>query len=101
MSYVNALIARFQDELSWSQAGIGRVITHQVGSAHRRALFGRLELDPALDFSTFERLGNTGSAALPTALSLAVEEGAVRAGQKVALLGIGSGLACLMLGAEW
>jgi 3-oxoacyl-[acyl-carrier-protein] synthase-3 len=93
--------ARFLAELGWTRGDLARVVTHQVGVAHRRALFQRLELDPALDHSTFETLGNTGSAALPTALSLALEEGAITAGARVALLGIGSGLHCLMLGAEW
>jgi 3-oxoacyl-[acyl-carrier-protein] synthase-3 len=32
---------------------------------------------------------------------MAVEAGAVTAGSKVALLGIGSGLNCLMLALEW
>ncbi len=93
--------ARFLDELSWTRADIERVVTHQVGSAHRRALFERLELDPALDFPTVADLGNTGSAALPLSLSLALEAGLVRAGQRVALLGIGSGLHSLMLGIRW
>jgi 3-oxoacyl-[acyl-carrier-protein] synthase III len=88
-------------ELDWTRPSIERVITHQVGSAHRRALFEALELDPALDFPTVETLGNTGSAALPTSLSMAVEAGHVRPGQHVALLGIGSGISSLMLGARW
>jgi 3-oxoacyl-[acyl-carrier-protein] synthase-3 len=92
--------APFLTALDWSREGVARVVTHQVGSAHRRLLFERLELDLALDHPTFERLGNTGSAALPTALSLALEERALRAGERVALLGIGSGLHCLMLGLE-
>ena len=93
--------ARFLRELGWSRADVERVVTHQVGSAHRRRLFEKLELDPARDFSTFETLGNTGSAALPTALSLALEAGRIERGERVALLGIGSGLHCLMLGAQW
>lgn len=93
--------ARFLAELGWERGALARVVTHQVGSAHRRLLFERLELDPALDFATFETLGNTGSAALPTALSLSLEAGRIRAGERVALLGIGSGLHCLMLGAQW
>lgn len=93
--------ARFLNELGWRREELGRVVTHQVGSAHRRLLFERLELDLGLDFATFETLGNTGSAALPSALSMAIEAGAIAPGQRVALLGIGSGLHCLMLGAEW
>ena len=39
--------------------------------------------------------------ALPATLAKAVEAGAVTEGTKVALLGIGSGLNCLMLALEW
>ena len=92
--------ALLQAELGWTQASIERVVTHQVGSAHRRALFARLELDPALDFPTVETLGNTGSAALAISWSLARESGFLRAGQRLALFGIGSGLHCAMLGVE-
>ncbi len=78
-----------------------RYICHQVGSTHRRKLYETLGLDEAKDFSTFERLGNTGSVALPITLAKAIEAGAVRAGDRVGLLGIGSGLNCLMLAVEW
>ena len=78
-----------------------RYICHQVGSTHRRKLYETLGLDLAKDHSTFERLGNTGSVALPATLADATETGAVRAGDRVGLLGIGSGLNCLMLALEW
>lgn len=78
-----------------------RYICHQVGSTHRRKLYEALGLSEAKDFSTFERLGNTGSVALPVTLAEAVTAGAVREGDRVALLGIGSGLNCLMLALEW
>ena len=78
-----------------------RTLCHQVGSTHRRKLYEALGLDPARDFSTFETLGNTGSVALPATLAAAVDAGAVRAGDRVALLGIGSGLNSLMLALDW
>ncbi len=78
-----------------------RFICHQVGSTHRRQLYETLNLDVARDFSTFETLGNTGSVALPATLAAAVDAGAVQAGDRVGLLGIGSGLNCLMLALEW
>ncbi|HEX2855407.1 MAG TPA: 3-oxoacyl-ACP synthase III [Opitutaceae bacterium] len=82
-------------------AAFDRFICHQVGSVHRRKLYESLGIDLAKDFSTFEVLGNTGSVALPATLAAAVEAGAVREGNRVALLGIGSGLNCLMLALEW
>lgn len=78
-----------------------RFICHQVGTVHRRKLYETLGLDLAKDFSTFETLGNTGSVALPATLATAVQAGAVREGDRVGLLGIGSGLNCLMLALEW
>ncbi len=82
-------------------ASFDRFVCHQVGSVHRRKLYETLGLDLARDFSTFETLGNTGSVALPATLAAAVEAGAVRDGDRVGLLGIGSGLNCLMLALEW
>jgi len=100
----NALAARtfeaFLPEMGWSRADVDRIVTHQVGSVHRKLLFETLGLDPARDFPTVETLGNTGSAALPVAFAMAEEAGFLRPGQRVAMLGIGSGLSCLMLGVE-
>jgi len=101
----NALAARtyaaFLEELGWRHAEVERCITHQVGSAHRRLLLQTLAFEPERDFPTVETLGNIGSVSLPLSLSLAVEAGQDRSGQRVALLGIGSGLNCMMLGVDW
>lgn len=84
------------------QGGVfDRFVCHQVGSVHRRKLYETLGIELAKDFSTFETLGNTGSVALPATLATAVEAGAVKEGDRVGLLGIGSGLNCLMLALEW
>lgn len=91
----------FTVETGYDAATADRFICHQVGSTHRRKLYEALGLDLAKDFSTFETLGNTGSVALPATLAKAVEAGEVREGTKVSLLGIGSGLNCLMLALEW
>jgi len=101
----NALAQRtwreFERELGWSRDDVDRIVTHQVGAAHRRLLFETLELDTARDFPTVETLGNVGSVSLPVSFALAVEEGFIRDGDRVAMLGVGSGLHCLMLGVQW
>lgn len=96
-----ATFARFLDELSWRRTDVGRTICHQVGAAHRRQMFQALELDERLDFSTFETLGNTGAAALPITMALAAQSGWLAPGERVALLGIGSGINCQMIGVQW
>lgn len=92
---------RFLADVGWSGDEIDKVVAHQVGRAHRKTLYEALGLDEKLDFSTLEFLGNTGSAALPVTAALAVERGHIQPGDRVAMLGIGSGINVLMLGVEW
>jgi acyl-CoA:acyl-CoA alkyltransferase len=93
--------ARFLSQADWQREEISKTICHQVGVAHRKLLFESLALETKLDYSTFEVLGNTGAAALPLTLALAAEAGHVQANDRVALLGIGSGINCQMLAVEW
>ena len=71
--------------LNWTNTDVDKAFTHQVGKAHRRLLYERLELDPALDFSTVEFLGNTGAVALPMTAAIGIERGHVQPGDRVAL----------------
>ncbi len=92
---------KFTSECGWDKADFKRFVCHQVGSTHRRKLYESLGLDLEKDFSTFETLGNTGSVALPSTLAIADEQAVVKSGDRIGLLGIGSGLNCLMLAVEW
>ena len=96
-----AAFARFCDALGWTPADVDKTFCHQVGKAHRKLLLQTLGLDPAIDYATFPWLGNTGAVALPTAAAVGIERGHVRSGDRVALLGIGSGINVVMLGLEW
>ena len=74
-------------------------INHQVGIHHRDFLYRELELDLTKDHTTFDRYGNTGSAALPLTLFKASQK--FRAGDKIKLMGIGSGLHNLVMELKW
>lgn len=91
----------FLAELDWTPEDIDRVICHQVGEAHRKTILETLGIDSGKDFCTFPHLGNMGTAALPVTATIAADRGVLQAGQRVAFLGIGSGLNCMMLGWEW
>jgi 3-oxoacyl-[acyl-carrier-protein] synthase-3 len=91
----------FLDTLGWQKARIDKTFCHQVGRAHQKLLFETLGLDPRIDYVTFDRLGNTGAVALPTAAAIGIEQGRLAPGDRVALLGIGSGINVLMLGLDW
>jgi 3-oxoacyl-[acyl-carrier-protein] synthase-3 len=60
-----------------------------------------LGIDFARDFSTYETLGNIGTVSVPITTAIAHESALLRKGDRVAMLGIGSGLNCMMLGVEW
>jgi 3-oxoacyl-[acyl-carrier-protein] synthase-3 len=92
---------RLLDATSWRASDVDRVICHQVGAAHRREVLSALGVDEARDYSTFETLGNIGTVSVPITAALAHEAGFLRSGDRVAMLGIGSGLNCLMLGLTW
>lgn len=92
---------KFSSNAGWNMADVDRFFCHQVGSAHAKLLFDKLELDSEKNFETLETLGNVGSVSAPITMALAIENGAFQPGQKGALLGIGSGINCLMLGVEW
>ena len=87
--------------LGWANTDVNRFFCHQVGHMHQKLLYETLAIDLDKDFSTLEYLGNTGASSLPCGLALGAEKGFLNKGDKVALLGIGSGLNSLMLGVEW
>ena len=91
----------FTAELAWRPGDIDVFFCHQVGQAHARLLFESLQLDPARNFETLAFMGNTGSVSAPCTMAMGIEQAAFRPGQRAALLGIGSGINCLMLGVEW
>jgi 3-oxoacyl-[acyl-carrier-protein] synthase-3 len=91
----------FLAETGWTRDQLHKTCCHQVGSAHRKRLLEALSLDAAIDFATYETLGNTGSAAVPVTLAMAIEAGHLQPKDHAALLGIGSGVNVLMLALEW
>jgi len=96
-----ATFAPFLMESGWRREEINRIVCHQVGSAHRKLMLESLELDLQRDFATLDWLGNTGSVALPITMAIGCQRGVVQADDRVALLGIGSGINCLMLATQW
>jgi 3-oxoacyl-[acyl-carrier-protein] synthase-3 len=84
-------------EFDWS--AMDRYISHQVSKVHLTAICRALDIDPALAPSTFPERGNIGPAAVP--ITLALEADTLQAGDRVLLMGIGSGLSACALELEW
>lgn len=92
---------QFSGKRGWQAADIDRFFCHQVGSAHAKLLFEKLGLPPEKNFETLQILGNVGSVSAPITMAMAIEQGVFHSGQRGAMLGIGSGINCMMLGVEW
>lgn len=91
----------FSGAAGWTAEEIDGFFCHQVGTAHARLLFERLGLDIGRNFETLATLGNVGSVSAPITMAQAMEQGVFGPGHRGALLGIGSGINCLMLGIDW
>lgn len=89
------------DTLKWDHGTPTHVFTHQVSRSHQDKILEILNLADRKTYSEISWLGNTGSVAAPLSLILAAESGKLKAGDHIAILGIGSGLNTMMLGVEW
>ena len=87
--------------LGWKPELLDLLVLHQVSAVHTMTLCTTLGLDPMKAVLTYPEYGNIGPAAVPFTLSKAVELGRTARGQRVALMGIGSGLNCAMFELRW
>ncbi|GAB4170053.1 MAG: 3-oxoacyl-ACP synthase III [Wenzhouxiangellaceae bacterium] len=87
--------------LGWVMHDLDHIVIHQVSKAHTESFIKRFGVHSERVYRIFPRLGNIGPASIPTVLARIVEEGRVRPGDKIALMGIGSGLNCSMAEVVW
>jgi 3-oxoacyl-[acyl-carrier-protein] synthase III len=76
-------------EFDWAQ-GMDRYVIHQISQVHTEALCRRLAIDPERVPRTFPTRGNIGPASVPFTLASQVDS--LEPGDRVLLMGIGSGL---------
>lgn len=88
-------------EFGWTAETFDRLICHQVSAANTKKLCGTLGLNENALVLTYPDYGNMGPAAVPFTLDLAREKNIMRPGDRVCLMGIGSGLCCGMMEIRW
>jgi 3-oxoacyl-[acyl-carrier-protein] synthase III len=76
-------------EFDW-EGSVDWFVAHQTSTVHLRAMAGALGVDPARFPLTVETYGNMGPAAVPFTLARSADR--MRPGDRILLLGIGSGL---------
>jgi acyl-CoA:acyl-CoA alkyltransferase len=85
-------------EFDWAQ-GMTRYVMHQVSKVHTQAMCDHFAIDPVLVPRTFPTRGNLGPASVP--FTLAGEADSLVDGDRVLLMGIGSGLNASCLEIAW
>jgi len=83
----------------WDWSSMNRYITHQVSSIHTDSIIRAVGLDRSRVPTTFPTLGNIGPASVP--ITLDREQANLRDGDRVLLVGVGSGLNTAMLELAW
>lgn len=87
--------------LGWVVEEVDEFVIHQVSKVHTQAMVEAFGIDPKKVLTIFGEHGNIGPASVPIVLSKLREMGRLKKGDRVALLGIGSGLNCSMAEVVW
>ena len=87
--------------LGWVAEELDEFVIHQVSLVHTNAFIKAFGIDPKKVLTIFAEHGNIGPASVPIVLSKLREMGRLKKGDRVALLGIGSGLNCSMAEVVW
>jgi acyl-CoA:acyl-CoA alkyltransferase len=85
-------------EFGWDD-DISRYFLHQISQVHTDAICERLKIDPELVPRSFPEFGNIGPASV--AFTLAGEADSLAPGDRVLLMGIGSGLNASCIEVRW
>ena len=83
----------------WSWSGMDRYVMHQVSDVHTNAIVKAIGIDRSRVPLTYPTLGNVGPASIP--ITLASQEDSLKGGDRVLLMGVGSGLNTAMMEIAW
>lgn len=86
-----------EEDFDWDD--VQHYVMHQVSTVHCEAMIGRLGLDAAKAPLTFPTRGNIGPAAIP--ITLAMHQDKIQRGDRVILLGMGSGINAAAAELRW
>ncbi len=76
----------------WDPQAVDTYVVHQVSKVHTRAVCDTLGLDIDRFPLIYPEFGNIGPAGVPTVLSRSVQDGTISSGDRVMLMGVGSGI---------
>jgi 3-oxoacyl-[acyl-carrier-protein] synthase-3 len=90
-----------EQSLGWAPGCIDVVVAHQVSKKVLARAVKATGLSADQFVSTFSYLGNVAAASAGIALSIAEKQGRLQPGKRVALVGFGSGINCIVAEVMW
>jgi len=89
------------DEFGWRIEDFDHCVLHQVSKVHTEQFCQIVGLDIDSVFRLYPYFANIGPAGVPIVLSKLNDEGRLKSGDRIAVMGIGSGLNCTMAELRW
>ncbi len=96
-----AMFPPFIDNLGWHRNEIKACASHQASTSQIQRMAGYMDVDPALFVETVSTLGNLISGNVVVGLHLLAQRQQVKAGDKLVLIGGGSGIVGSHAGLIW
>jgi 3-oxoacyl-[acyl-carrier-protein] synthase-3 len=82
-------------------ADVSLIIPHQANARIIAAAARSMKLDENCFMSNLDRYGNTSAASIPIALCEAIQQGRVKTGDNIVLVGFGGGLSWASMAIKW
>ena len=89
------------ERMAWHQKDFAHYLLHQVGETHLNKVIKAMGVDPDKVPRFYQTYGNTGPASIPLAMAKMDAENRLSAGDRIGLMGIGSGINCSMMEVLW
>ncbi len=90
-----------REKLGWAIHEMDAIVMHQISKVHTEKMAKMFGVDLEKVHRIFPEFGNIGPASVPMVLSRIAREGKLKKGDRIALMGIGSGLNCSMAEVIW
>lgn len=89
------------EKMAWHEKDFAHYLLHQVGETHLNKVIKAMGVDPNKVPRFYQTYGNTGPASIPLAMAKMQDENRLHAGDRLGLMGIGSGINCSMMEVLW
>lgn len=92
---------KFLEQVNSAPDDIKHMVVHQVSHPHTEKFAEILKFPKERIYRVYYEYGNMGPVGIPFVLAKLVEKRMIQAGERIALMGIGSGINCLIMAVDW